>query len=142
MDKAHNYLTDQTSANAPDGKRLLVIQAIQSHLWKKLEDKHNFEDYGISAYLSEVRWLAKRMAKIQYLGTSILIMLSKLWDSGCKSPFDDSSKIKIYREDVRETFTARVETYEQALLCLNGDRIDSWPSVRFLLRQQQRKSAG
>lgn len=69
-------------------------------------------------------------------------MLVDLWNKDYKSPFDSPKKIANYRADLQDTFMQRIRKYHQVLLGLNSDRIANWPSVQFILRQAQHKSAG
>jgi hypothetical protein len=142
METAHNFLTNESSTRSRDGRRLHAMEAIQEHLWSKLESTDNYEYYGIPSYLIEARWFAKRMAKIQYLGTSLLEMIAELWAQGEESPYDDAGIAK-YRLDLQNTFTRRIEKYEQTLITVHGHgRVDQWPSTKFIMQQGDIKAAG
>jgi hypothetical protein len=142
IEKAHNFLISESDTRARDGRRLQAIEAIQAHLWSRLESADNFEYYGIQSYLIEARWFAKRMAKIQYLGTSLLEMMAELWTLGEDSPYDDAGIAK-YRQDMQDTFTKRIAKYEHTLLTVHGHgRVDHWPSTKFIMQQGDLKEAG
>lgn len=82
------------------------------------------------------------MAKIQYLGTSLLEMMAELWTQGEESPYDEAGIVK-YRQELQDTFTKRIAKYEQTLLTVHGHgRVDKWPSTKFILQQGDLKAAG
>lgn len=43
IETAHNFLWNESSTKARDGKRLLAIESIQAHLWSKVESTDNYE---------------------------------------------------------------------------------------------------
>ncbi|KAJ9105783.1 hypothetical protein QFC20_004270 [Naganishia adeliensis] len=138
--RLHKKMKSNTKAR--EGKRLLAIESIQAHLWSKVESTDNYEYYGVQSYLLEARWFAKRMAKIQYLGTSLLEMMAELWTQGEESPYDEAGIAK-YRQELQDTFTKRIAKYEQTLLTVHGHgRVEKWPSTMFVLQQGDLKAAG